>query len=80
MNCLLDLLAAMDWDTGQSNIHTAALGCVKALMNNSVSREVLYHTRCVHFNMPLLYLSVLTEHRLFLTTAPHCCKGGGGDM
>jgi hypothetical protein len=28
----------MDWDTAQSNIHTAALGCVKALMNNSVSR------------------------------------------
>ncbi len=37
MNCLLELLASMDWDTAQSNIHTAALGCVKALMNNSVS-------------------------------------------
>ncbi len=37
MNCLLELLATMDWDTAQSNIHTAALGCVKALMNNSVS-------------------------------------------
>ncbi len=37
LNCLLELLATMDWDTAQSNIHTAALGCVKALMNNSVS-------------------------------------------
>ena len=36
LNCLLNLLAGMDWDTAQSNIHTAALGCVKALMNNSV--------------------------------------------
>ena len=37
LNCLLDLLAGMDWDTAQSSIHTAALGCMKALMNNTVS-------------------------------------------
>ena len=36
LNCLLSLLAGLDWDTAQSNIHTVALGCVKALMNNSV--------------------------------------------
>ena len=40
LKCLLDLLAGMDWDTGQSSIHTAALGCVKALMNNSVGAAV----------------------------------------
>ena len=34
---LLDFLAAMDYDTKQSTIHTALLGCIKALMNNSVS-------------------------------------------
>ena len=38
LGCLLNLLAGMDWDTGQSAIHTAALGCVKALMNNSTGR------------------------------------------
>ena len=38
LGCLLALLAAMDWDTAQSVIHTAALGCVKALMNNSTGR------------------------------------------
>merc|ERR1719242_1914026 len=38
LGCLLNLLAGMDWDTGQSVIHTAALGCVKALMNNSTGR------------------------------------------
>ena len=36
LNCLLSLLAGLDWDTAQSDIHTVALGCVKALMNNSV--------------------------------------------
>ena len=39
LGCLLALLAAMDWDTAQSTIHTAALGCVKALMNNSTGRS-----------------------------------------
>ena len=34
---VLDFLAAMDYDTRQSSIHTALLGCTKALMNNSVS-------------------------------------------
>ena len=33
---LLDFLAAMDYETRQSSIHTALLGCIKALMNNSV--------------------------------------------
>ncbi|XP_023325482.1 disheveled-associated activator of morphogenesis 1 [Eurytemora carolleeae] len=44
LNCLLDLLAGMDWDTAQSSIHTAALGCMKALMNNTSGRaHVLAH-------------------------------------
>ena len=34
---LLDFLADMDYETKQSSIHTALLGCIKALMNNSVS-------------------------------------------
>ena len=38
LGCLLNLLAGMDWDTGQSVIHTAALGYVKVLMNNSTGR------------------------------------------
>merc|ERR1719195_2154961 len=44
LTCLLNLLAGLDWDTAQSNIHTAALGCVKAVMNNSIGRaHVLAH-------------------------------------
>ena len=38
LGCLLNLLAGMDWDTGQLVIHTAALGYVKVLMNNSTGR------------------------------------------
>eukprot|EP00794_Sanderia_malayensis_P020228 gene20228-22204_t len=35
LQCLIDILAGMDWDTCQSAIHTACIGCLKALMNNS---------------------------------------------
>ena len=38
---LLDFLAAMDFETRESSIHTALLGCIKALMNNSVSHRNL---------------------------------------
>jgi hypothetical protein len=34
---LLGFLSAMDYATAQSSIHTSLIGCVKALMNNSVS-------------------------------------------
>lgn len=34
---LLDALSEMDYDTAQSSVHTSLIGCVKALMNNSVS-------------------------------------------
>lgn len=34
---LLDFLEHMDYFTAQSSIHTSIIGCVKALMNNSVS-------------------------------------------
>ena len=49
LTCLLNLLAGMDWDTAQSAIHTAALGCVKAIMNNSTGRaHVLAHVTGVN--------------------------------
>ena len=50
LTCLLNLLAGLDWDTAQSNIHTAALGCVKAVMNNSVRSSHLssqYNVHCL---------------------------------
>lgn len=37
LQCLLDFLKDMDHETLQSNIHTSIIGCLKALMNNTVS-------------------------------------------
>lgn len=34
---LLSCLSGMDYYTAQSSVHTSLIGCVKALMNNSVS-------------------------------------------
>jgi len=37
VTALLDFLSAMDFQTSQSSIHTSLIGCLKALMNNSVN-------------------------------------------
>ena len=37
LDAILDFLAALDYGTAQSSIHSALLACLKALMNNSVS-------------------------------------------
>lgn len=37
VQCLEKFLTNMDFQVAESNIHTAAIGCFKALMNNSVS-------------------------------------------
>lgn len=34
---LLGVLSSMDYDTQQGAMHTSIIGCIKALMNNSVS-------------------------------------------
>ena len=42
LDAILDFLAALDYPTAQSSIHSALLACLKALMNNSVSSEVAF--------------------------------------
>ncbi|UYV74716.1 DAAM2 [Cordylochernes scorpioides] len=45
LSTLLFFLQKMDYNTAESSIHTALIGCVKALMNNSNGRaHVLAHT------------------------------------
>ena len=39
LDAILDFLAALDYPTAQSSIHSALLACLKALMNNSVSSD-----------------------------------------
>jgi dishevelled associated activator of morphogenesis len=41
LEALLGFLVAMDHETAQSTLHTALIGCLKALMNNSVSKTAL---------------------------------------
>ena len=41
LSAILDALASMDYQTGQGPVHTALLGCLKALMNHSVSKTLL---------------------------------------
>lgn len=38
LNSLLQVLETMDVEAANSNLHTSVIGCLKALMNNSVSR------------------------------------------
>ncbi|XP_022645280.1 disheveled-associated activator of morphogenesis 1-like isoform X2 [Varroa jacobsoni] len=46
---LLDFLSAMDRQTFESSVHTSAIGCVKALMNNSTGRShVLAHPTAIN--------------------------------
>ncbi len=39
---LLDFLSSMDFETAQGSVHTALLGCPKALMNNSVRYQYFF--------------------------------------
>ncbi|XP_076273248.1 disheveled-associated activator of morphogenesis-like protein isoform X2 [Rhynchophorus ferrugineus] len=49
LQALLDCLERMDYLTSQSSIHTGIIGCVKALMNNSIGRaHVLAHPTSIN--------------------------------
>ena len=54
LQCLLDFLKDMNYETLQSNIHTSILGCLKALMNNTVSLHS--HGSLVYINNILSFL------------------------
>uniref|UniRef100_F6S6G7 Dishevelled associated activator of morphosis 2 n=1 Tax=Ornithorhynchus anatinus TaxID=9258 RepID=F6S6G7_ORNAN len=48
LSCLLSFLKCMDYQTSESAIHTAVIGCVKALMNNTQGRaHVLAHPESI---------------------------------
>ncbi|XP_031552369.1 disheveled-associated activator of morphogenesis 2-like, partial [Actinia tenebrosa] len=59
LSCLLGLLESMDFHTCQSKIHTAVIGCFKALMNSSHGRaHVLAHPSCIN----IIAQSLMTEN------------------
>ena len=39
LNALLQVLGTMDAEAANSNLHTSVIGCLKALMNNSVRSD-----------------------------------------
>ncbi|CAL9686175.1 unnamed protein product [Knipowitschia caucasica] len=49
LTCLLNFLRSMDFETGESRVHTSVIGCIKALMNNSQGRaHVLAHPQSIN--------------------------------
>uniref|UniRef100_A0A8C0FEX6 Dishevelled associated activator of morphogenesis 1 n=1 Tax=Bubo bubo TaxID=30461 RepID=A0A8C0FEX6_BUBBB len=49
LSCILNFLKSMDYETAKSQIHTSLIGCIKALMNNSLGRaHVLAHSESIN--------------------------------
>ncbi|XP_072842928.2 disheveled-associated activator of morphogenesis 1 isoform X2 [Pogona vitticeps] len=49
LTCILNFLKSMDYETSESRIHTSLIGCIKALMNNSLGRaHVLAHSESIN--------------------------------
>uniref|UniRef100_A0A8C6VKM6 Dishevelled associated activator of morphosis 1 n=1 Tax=Naja naja TaxID=35670 RepID=A0A8C6VKM6_NAJNA len=49
LSCILNFLKSMDYETSESRIHTSLIGCIKALMNNSLGRaHVLAHSESIN--------------------------------
>ncbi|XP_028934783.1 disheveled-associated activator of morphogenesis 1 isoform X1 [Ornithorhynchus anatinus] len=49
LSCILNFLKTMDYETSESRIHTSLIGCIKALMNNSLGRaHVLAHSQSIN--------------------------------
>ncbi|XP_027493804.1 disheveled-associated activator of morphogenesis 1 isoform X1 [Neopelma chrysocephalum] len=49
LTCILNFLKSMDYETAESRIHTSLIGCIKALMNNSLGRaHVLAHLESIN--------------------------------
>ncbi|XP_077180075.1 disheveled-associated activator of morphogenesis 1 isoform X1 [Paroedura picta] len=49
LTCILNFLRSMDYETSESRIHTSLIGCIKALMNNSLGRaHVLAHSESIN--------------------------------
>nr|XP_047132793.1 disheveled-associated activator of morphogenesis 2-like isoform X3 [Hydra vulgaris] len=79
LQCLVDILANMDWETCESTIHTACIGCLKALMNNSNGRsEVLAHPNCINIIAQSLITENLKTKTAVLEILGACCLVPGG--
>lgn len=58
LNALLKVLGTIDVEAAHSYLHTSVIGCLKALMNNSVSIRNKYHFKS-NFNFIIIFYFVL---------------------
>ncbi|XP_066923009.1 disheveled-associated activator of morphogenesis 1-A-like isoform X2 [Clytia hemisphaerica] len=79
LQSLIDVLANMDWETCESTVHTACIGCLKALMNNTNGRsEVLAHPNCINIITQSLITENVKTKTAVLEILGACCLVPGG--
>lgn len=64
LQIILDFLSNMDYETAQSPIHTSMIGCIKALMNNSVCTS---HTKLCGY-IVIFGLLISQKKKIFAQT------------
>lgn len=79
LQCLENFLSRMDYQVAESSIHTAIIGCFKALMNNSQGRaHVLAHPNCVNvIAQSLSSENIKTKIAVFEILGAMCLVPGG---
>eukprot|EP00118_Oscarella_pearsei_P026097 m.309383 g.309383 ORF g.309383 m.309383 type:complete len:1090 (+) comp46287_c0_seq1:120-3389(+) len=79
IDCLLDFLREMDHSTRHSSIHTAAIGGVKAMLNNTYGRRhVLAHSNGVNIvSQSLLTQNLKTKVAVYEILGAVCLVPGG---
>lgn len=73
LNALLQVLGTMDAEAANSNLHTSVIGCLKALMNNSVrsDRDRSYWQLFIDVSS-IAILIVFAEWKSARIGSPHC--------
>ncbi|XP_065832507.1 disheveled-associated activator of morphogenesis 2-like [Oscarella lobularis] len=79
INCLLNFLREMNHDTRQSSIHTAAIGSIKALLNNTYGRRHLFaHSSGINIvSQSLLTQNLKTKVAVYEILGAVCLVPGG---
>lgn len=72
LNALLQVLGTMDAEAANSNLHTSVIGCLKALMNNSVrlDRDRLLDNFSTTSSIAIL--NAFTEWKSTRIGSPYC--------
>lgn len=79
LTVLLDFLKQMDYETMESSIHTSCIGCIKAIMNNSLGRaNVLAHPTAINvISQSLATENIKTKIQVLEILGGVCLVPGG---